>query len=306
MSDRTIIEAAISGSSKARNPNAPASLADLSADAIACIAAGAGIVHNHLEDFSLSGRAAAERYGLVWQPVLQRHPDAILIPTLAPGTPGDPLGNYAHIVDAMAKGASLAPIDPGSVNMTGALPDGQPDPARSMAFVNDYATLDRALDAYAAHAVPASISVWDPTFLRATLAYERAGRFAAGSFLKLFFGGRHSYLDGRPGVSFGLPATVAALDVYLAMMQGSRLPWAVALLGDDLVAERDFVAAVIARGGHLRVGLEDYAGQATPANADLVAQAAEIAASLGRPAASIAETRQILGLPARRAADSQE
>ena len=291
-----IIEAAISASGSGRSPAAPTTLDALTQDICACIDAGAAIVHNHLEDFSLSGSDAARRYGMVWRPVLERHPGAILIPTLAAPVAGNDLGGYAHLAETVAQGASLAPLDPGSVNMTGALPDGQPDPRNSAVFANDYATLDRALDHFAAHAIPASISIWDPSFLRAAMAYERAGRLVAGSFIKLFFGGTHSYLDGRPGISFGLPPTVAALDVYLQMMAGSRLPWAAALLGDDILAERDFLSAVVSRGGHLRVGLEDYAGRGTPTNVELVARAAEIVSSLGRPPASMAQARDILRL----------
>ncbi|HKR90285.1 MAG TPA: 3-keto-5-aminohexanoate cleavage protein, partial [Phenylobacterium sp.] len=289
--ERIIIEAAVSGPAKSRNSKAPVTAAETTRDILACIDAGAAVVHNHLESFNITGPAAAEGYGAIWRPVLARHPEAILIPTLAAPHPDDELGAYAHIPGAMANGASLGPIDPGSVNLSGALPDGQPDPARSAAFVNDYATLDRALERYARHGVPSSISIWDPTFLRAAMAYERAGRFAPGSFLKLFFGGDHSYLDGRPGVSFGLPPTVEALDLYLRMMEGSRLPWAAAVLGGDLVAEPGFVEAVVARGGHLRVGLEDYAGDRTPANGDIVAAAVARLAGLGRAPATQAEAR---------------
>jgi len=38
--------------------------------------------------------------------------------------------------------------------------------------------------------------------------------------VKLYFGGDHSYLDGRRGVSFGLPPTAKALDAYLEMLDG--------------------------------------------------------------------------------------
>ena len=293
---RIIIEAAVSGATKDRNRNTPRTITELTADIAACIEAGAAIVHNHLENFSFTGRKAAQRYGTVWAPVLERYPDAILIPTLTAPVPGDRLGNYRHVVAAISHGASLAPIDPGSVNMAASLPDGQPDPARSIAFVNAYDALDGALDLYAAHVIPASISIWDPSFLRAAMAYERAGRFAMGSFLKLFFGGRHSYLDGHRGISFGLPPTVEALDIYLQMMAGSRLPWAAAVIGDDILAESDFAAAVVDRGGHLRVGLEDYAEMDAPSNRELVERAASFAAGRGRTPATISDARAMLGL----------
>ena len=294
--NRTIIEVALSGPTKARNPNAPVAPEEVTRDILACLEAGAAVAHNHLDDFRHAGQAAAQRYGAIWKPVLERRPDAILIPTLGGVIPGDPLGAYGHILHTAGVGARLGPFDPGSVNLTAGSPDGQPNPQMSAAYVSDYATLDRTLAAFADQRIPASISVFDPSFLRATMAYERAGRFLAGSFLKLFFGGPRSYLDGAPGVSFGLPPTVAALDVYLSMMEGSRLPWAAAVLGGDILGETAFAEAVVARGGHLRVGLEDYAGDETPANAELAARAAAFVARLGRPPASIADAEQILGL----------
>src|SRR4051794_8578532 len=77
-----IIEAALNGSTpKERNPRVPKSPEEIAHDSIECLAAGAAIIHNHLEDYSLHGAAAAERYILCWKPVLARYPEAILCPT---------------------------------------------------------------------------------------------------------------------------------------------------------------------------------------------------------------------------------
>ena len=47
-----------------------------------------------------------------------------------------------------------------------------------------------------------------------------------------------SYLGdtGASGVTFGLPPTVRALEAYLEMLEGSGLPWSVAVIGGDIVA----------------------------------------------------------------------
>jgi uncharacterized protein (DUF849 family) len=50
------------------------------------------------------------------------------------------------------------------------------------------------------------------------------------------------------------------------------------------------------RGGHLRVGLEDW--DSGPTNAEQVAAAAQLARSCGREIASIAACAATLGLPA--------
>jgi 3-keto-5-aminohexanoate cleavage enzyme len=294
----TIIEVAVSGfGGKARNPNNPVSPEEVSTDLLACIEAGASILHNHLDDYGLTGPAAAARYGEGWKTVLAAGPDAIVYPTLA-ADDGSALGKYAHGIECVRTyGARMGVLDTGSVNLTGGSPDGAPSTVMQIAYVNDYALIDRVLCAYAEHAIAPSIAIYDPTFLRATIAYQRSGRLTRGAFVKLYFGGDHSYLDGRKGVSFGLPPTSKALDAYLEMLEGSELVWAAALLGGDLLAHREFAREVLERGGHLRVGLEDYAGPRTPRNAELVAEAAAFARAFGRPPASCAEAARMLDLP---------
>jgi 3-keto-5-aminohexanoate cleavage enzyme len=294
----TIIEVALSGfGGKARNPNNPVSPAEVSADLLACMEAGAAILHNHLDDYGLTGSTAAARYGEGWKTALAARPDAIVYPTLA-ADDGSALGKYAHGIDCVTTyGARMGVLDTGSINLTGGSTDGTPSTTVQIAYVNDYALIDRVLSAYSEHAIAPSIAVYDPTFLRATIAYQRVGRLTRGAFVKLYFGGDHSYLDGRRGVSFGLPPTLKALDAYLEMLHGSGLVWAAALLGGDLLAHREFAREVLDRGGHLRVGLEDYAGERTPSNRELVAEAAALAREAGRPPASCAEAARMLDLP---------
>ena len=48
------------------------------ATALACLEAGAAIVHSHIDDFALTGEAAAARYLEAWRPIVAARPDAIL------------------------------------------------------------------------------------------------------------------------------------------------------------------------------------------------------------------------------------
>jgi 3-keto-5-aminohexanoate cleavage enzyme len=58
--------------------------------------------------------------------------------------------------------------------------------------------------------------------------------------------------------------------------------------------------AALAMGGHVRTGLEDnlyyHKGQLAESNAQLVARLVRIAAEIGRPVATPAEARRMLGL----------
>jgi uncharacterized protein (DUF849 family) len=69
----------------------------------------------------------------------------------------------------------------------------------------------------------------------------------------------------------------------------------VAVLGGDLFAS-DLPRYALELGGHLRVGLEDYEGDASRTNHQLVAQAVDAVASAGLELASAAETTEMLGL----------
>ena len=87
---------------------------------------------------------------------------------------------------------------------------------------------------------------------------------------------------------------VEGLDLYLAMLGDSGIPWAIAIVG-GAVLEHPLTRAALERGAHLRVGLEDQPDG--PANAALVVGAIALCAEVGRSVASLAETEAILGLP---------
>ena len=81
-----VIEAALNGATpKSRNPRVPTTPDEIAADALACMAAGAAIIHTHIDDFALTGPAAAARYLEGWRPVVGVRRDAILYCTVAVG-----------------------------------------------------------------------------------------------------------------------------------------------------------------------------------------------------------------------------
>lgn len=79
------------------------------------------------------------------------------------------------------------------------------------------------------------------------------------------------------------------------MLEGTGLPWLVAVLRGDVI-ETGLAQAALERGGHVRVGLEDYAGTGTPSNSELVQQLAELIEASGRSVATTTEAHQILAI----------
>ena len=110
--------------------------------------------------------------------------------------------------------------------------------------------------------------------------------------MKFYFAGG-GYLGGGDPL-WGSPPIIEALDLFLAMLGDTPVEWAVAVLGGSLL-DTPIARAALERGGHLRVGLEDW--DDGPANVEQVAAAAALCAELGRPVATIARPRRSCSLP---------
>jgi 3-keto-5-aminohexanoate cleavage enzyme len=270
-----IIEAAINGA----NPEAPRLPDEISATALACFDAGAAVVHNHIDRFGDPLDAAA-RYREGWEPILAARPDALLYPTINGIGPVEE--RYSHITPLVETvGLRIGVIDPGSVNL-----------GAGFAYVNAGSDIEYQWQLCRRHHLVPGMSIFEPGFLRAALAYWRAGKLPPGTMLRFYFGGREPETDD--GFWFGLPPTETALDAYLELRGDCPLPWSVTVVGGDLFAT-DLPELALERGGHLRVGLEDHRGRVAT-NQELVAEAVTRVEKSGRPVASCTETAAVLGL----------
>src|SRR5262245_6741310 len=227
-----IVEAAINGeTAPERNPHVPRKPQEIAADALRCLDAGASVVHAHSDDIRRIGRAAADGYLAAWRPVLAQRPDALWYPTLAGGK--DLAESLEHVWVLAGEGALRIGIcDPGSTNLGG--PDEQGRPV-GIVYSNPYDGIRHAFEQCTRLRLGPSLAIYEPGFLRTTLAFHRAGRLPKGTMVKLYFGGDYGLFSLRPGVSFGLPPTEHALRAYLDMLEGSKLPWSVSVWGGDLM-----------------------------------------------------------------------
>ena len=283
-----IIEAALNGATpKRRNPNVPRTPDENAACALACLDAGAAIVHHHTDDAVVGGavRHASEPYAAAWRPVLAARPDALLYPTMAGAAGGIAIEErYVHLIELFDAGLlTMGLADPGSFSLAGVRADGRLASSDGV-YVNSSADAAWMFAWCAERELPVTASIFEPGFLRLALAHHERGTLPRGTKLQLYFGG--------PSALFGLPPTPASLDTYLGMLDGSGLTWMVGVQGGDVLD--GLAAAAIERGGHVRVGLEDHAGPTTPSNEELVARVVELAGAANRPAASCEEARSIL------------
>ena len=255
----------------------PRGTAELVSDALACLEAGAAIVHTHIDGVGHPPARAAELYAAHFAPVLAARPDALLYPTV--GFAETAQESFAHF-DLLVARCSLriGIIDPGCVNLAG------------FAYVNTPAAIRHMVELCARLRLGPSIAIFEPGFLRHALGYFRKGELPRGALLKFYMGGTHADLG------FGLPPTPRMLDVYLDMLGDCPLPWSVGVLGGD-VFEHGLARHALERGGHLHLGLEDYAGARKPTNVELVHEGVSLCRSVGRRPATCAEAAQILDLP---------
>jgi uncharacterized protein (DUF849 family) len=286
--DPVIIEAAINGATpKERNPNVPRSPQEVARDALACIDAGAAIVHNHIDRMGLTEADAAKRYLEGWRPVLEKRPDALIYPTVHFGE----VMNYEHLAPLAQSGLlRVGLVDPGSVNLGRAEGDGVP--RGGLVYSNSFDTIAHAFDIHREHRLGPSMAIYEPGFLRTVLAWWRAGRLPQGAMVKLYFATE----QGLTGTAFGLAPTRTALAAYLELLAGCDLPWAVSVAGGDL-SSSEVADAAVELGGHLHLGLEFYGGPGTPTNVELVERAVAQCRAKGRPVATPDQAAQILRLP---------
>lgn len=302
-SEPLIIEAALNGALPATwarrgqrrpNPVVPCTPDEVVADALACLEAGATVIHNHTTDEVLGdgdGRHDPEPYWRAWGAVAAAHPGAICYPTMAGGGNGRRIEDrYAHIVELHRRGVlGLAVADPGSVDLTGRRANGTVAP-NPVPYVNSAADVDWMFAWCREHDVAVHVSIFEPGFLRLALGHLEAGTLPTKAKLQFYLSGPTTY--------FGLPATQWSLDTYLRLLGDAPLRWMIGVIGGDVFGA-GLAESAIAAGGHVRVGWEDFSAApgrpVRPTNAELVAEVVTLAARLGRAVADTATTRSLLG-----------
>lgn len=268
------------------------SVDDMVREGLACIDAGASIVHHH-HDMRLDPPAAIDELIETSRLILAERPGTLIYTDYLTGRDTSAEQEYAFL-EPMANAGVLTmfAIDPGLTTFASIDRDGRP--TRTYVDGLHFHEADQLVTFAKSADTPLSLGVFEPGHLRWILAYQHAAGFSEGSVIKLYFGGDHQVdRPGVRGINFGMPPTEAGLAVYRSMIEGSGLPWIVSLYGDPLL-ESPLARAVIEAGGHIRVGVEDAAGMSELSNAEMVAAVAELAAETGRAVAGASDARDVL------------
>lgn len=286
MARKVWIEVAMNGGwSRKLQPNIPVSVDELIADAVACIRAGAAILHLHALDPATGqqnddpGIYAAAIQGI------KAEVDAIVYPTLPIGLPEGWRGRYDAVERLGEQGLlEWAVVDPGSLNL------GFRDPASgrmaqaAITYVNTDADVRHGMELGARYGFHPDYALFEPGFIRMGAAMQRMHPKTPAPIYSLRFGDR---------LSFGMPPEEWALDSMLRLLR-SEMPeaiWFTAVMGGDVLP---LVPAVVARGGHVRTGLEDAAMGCPDTNPELVRRVAEAIRNAGGEPATAGEVRATL------------
>lgn len=268
-----IITVAITGSvpRKEHNPAIPTTIDEQVESTAAAYAAGASIVHVHVREDDQTPTSDPAQFAQFHTAIRERCPDIVVqFSTGGRSGVGSERGGMLHLLPDMA---SLAT---GSCNFPTRIYENSPE------------LIEELAQSMGRFGIKPEIEVFDLAMLYNAIDYAKSGLLTAPLHVQFVL-----------GVKNALPARREILEFAVAELTA-------------LMPEATWVAAGIGRyqlevnrwclelGGHCRTGLEDNIRwdkhRLATSNAELVERVATLCESSGRPVATPAQTRSILGL----------
>jgi uncharacterized protein (DUF849 family) len=275
MTTPCIIAVAITGSvpRKKDNPALPVTVSEQIESTHEAYEAGAALVHVHVRNDDETPSSDPEKFA-AFQAGIKRHcPDIIV--QFSTGGRGREMAARGAMLHLRPEMASLAT---GSVNFPTIVYENPP------AFVRELATRMRDLS------IKPEIEVFDLAMLFNAADLVAEGLLVAPAHVQFVFGVKHALPPRRDILEF----EVAKLS---EIMPGAT--WTAAGIGR---AQFEVARWALELGGHCRTGLEDNIRldreTLAPSNAALVKHVAGLCEQAGRPVATAAQARAILGLSA--------
>lgn len=273
---KLIIAAALTGAwpTKAMSPYVPMTPDEIAADAVACVKAGASMLHIHVRDENEKGSMDTERfkaaYYAVKQALNESGVDAVINLTTSGQSGVSDEIRMAHLV---ALKPEMCSFDAGTMNWGAGV------------FMNSPAFLEKLCHCVLENDIKPEIEVFNGSMMVNAAEYAQKGLLKQPAHYQFVLGGAGA-----------MKGTVRNLQFYHDMLpQGST--WSVTGVGK---AHLPMLLAGLAMGADgVRVGLEDnlyYTRGQLATNAQLVARAAALAQLAGREPATAAEARELLGI----------
>jgi len=273
MSKPCIICVAITGSvpTKADNPAVPTTISEQVESTHAAYEAGASICHAHVRNDDQTPSSDPEKFARLKEGV-ERHCPGMIVQFSTGGRSG--AGRERG--GMLPLGPDMASLTVGSNNFPTRVYENPPDLVDWLA--SEMVTYD----------ILPEIEAFDLSHIHQTALMHADGRLP-----------KTPYVQFVMGVKNAMPADRDVFDYYVRTM-GRLLPiseWCAAGIGANQIVVNEWS---VAAGGHARTGLEDNVrldrNTLAPSNAALVERVVDICARHGRPVATPAEARAMLGL----------
>jgi 3-keto-5-aminohexanoate cleavage enzyme len=282
------IEAALNGPwGRERQPRIPMTVEEVISDGLSAVDAGAAIIHVHAYDPSTGRqRDEWETYARIIEGIRSKA-DAIVYPTI-PLTGSDFAAanaerRFAHTAELARRGLiEWTVLDPGSVSFVRF--DEIETSSAAFIYQNPLADIREGLRIAREHHLHPGYAIYEPGFTRLGAALAQAAPNLPTPIYRFMFSDEFAW---------GFPPRAVHLDAHLQLLS-SLAPaarWMVAGLGVDI---RPLIGAAVARGGHVRVGLEDAPWGTPLTNRDWVQEAVRLIRDAGGQPANAAEVRASL------------
>lgn len=283
MARKVWIEVALNGSwPRAMQPNVPVTVDELVAEGIACANAGASIFHFHARDPETGVQNDdPDLYQAVMEGI-RAETDAVVYPTM-------PIHLYDGWTDRYQSAAELgrrgllewAVVDPGSLNLNGYDFKTKELRGPGALYTNTDAEIRRGMELSVQHGFHAEYACFEPGFVRLGAAMHKAYPGAPTPIYSFRF---------AEDLTFGLPPEEWALDAMLKLLEleAPGAPWMAASMGGNMTK---LIAATVARGGHVRTGLEDAPMGTSATNLSLVEECAAAIRKAGGETATGTDVR---------------
>jgi 3-keto-5-aminohexanoate cleavage enzyme len=283
MSAPCVISAALTGVLAKRDlcPAIPYTPAEIGEEAARAAEAGAAIVHIHARTDDGGPDWSVERFRAIFEEVRARSDVIVNFSTGAVGIPKE--DRIAHIRQLKPE---LAALNMGSMNYA-LFSKSRREFVVDHVFANPFGDIRFFLEAMNEGGVRPEMECFDSGHIGNTAPLIELGILKPPYQFSLVMG----VLGGIPGTTRNLVHQAGSVPA------GSH--WQVIGIGRN---QWPLLAAGIALGGNVRVGLEDNfyleEGHMARSNGELVTKAVLMCRQEGREPASVAEARRLLGLPA--------
>lgn len=268
-----IICVAITGSlpTKADNPAVPITIAEQVESTHAAFEAGAAIMHAHVRDDEGKPTSDPERFARLKEAVEQHCPGMIIqLSTGGRSGAGQTRGGMLPLRPDMAS------LSVGSNNFPTRVYENPPD------------LVDWLAAEMLKYDVKPEVEAFDLSHILKAAEMKAKGQLAGVPYVQFVM-----------GVKNAMPADRDVFDYYIKTV--NRLfpgaPWCAAGIGPAQIVLNDWA---VSSGGHARTGLEDNVRldktTLAPSNAALVGRVVALCEKYGRPVATPAQARQMLGL----------